>query len=378
MPDQIQKRDDSKLVGTYAEPNAVNQRMSWAQENAHLISPATAVGAMPEGCGIALSIVTVDVENDTYNLSGKRGLSKTVLQKLGAALGVSWDPVLSGRVDDGSDSHYCRWRAVGTYRAFDGQVQTIVAEKELDLRDGSPTVVGLQQQQAAKNKSADSQVREMRMHIQQHAETKAQLRAVRSLGIKTAYTTDELQRPFVAARIMFTGQSKDPVLRAEFARMTAASFLSGQASLYGRQLPPAQGPATLGALPPPPVGTNRIDEEDAPAFIPTSRERKSDPPPAGEAKPEKRSTRKAESQGQAAGAERSGHKMPFGRSKDVAIEDAPLQDIEWMANTIGEKLDSGESRYPDKDEVFHKALIDEIARREGTGKGEQQELGGKL
>lgn len=234
----------ARVTGTFRDGNAITNRMAWASANCHLISPAPHAGALPEGTGIALSVIQVDVANDTYDVGmGKRGLSKPVLQKLAAALGISWDDRASGRVDDCSDPYYCRWRAVGNYRAFDGQVQTLLAEKELDLRVGSPTVEGLQAQQRAKNKSADNQVREMRMHIQAHAETKAQLRAIRSLGIKTAYTAGELQKPFIAARIMFTGETSDPALRKMFAEKISDSFLNARQSLYAeRPAPPRMSP----------------------------------------------------------------------------------------------------------------------------------------
>lgn len=360
--------NNAQLAGTYAAAAAVNSRMEWAQQNANLISPATSVGRMPEGCGVAITIVNVDAANDTYKVGGgKHGLSKTVLQKLAAALGVSWDPIASGRLDDGSDSNYCRWRAVGTYRAFDGQVQTIVAEKELDLRAGSPTVVALEAQARSSDRgTAEKQVREMRQHIQSHAETKAQLRAIRSLGLKTAYTAEELQRPFVAARIMFTGQTQDPALREKFALMTADSFLSGTRSLYGRspQGSLADPPSSLPRLAPPPVGTTVADEDDlghgetTPSALEQSPERR-DPPSEerGAAKP---------AQSRSAG----GHTLPFGDEKGTPVTDASDGALTKMAGYLRKQIDGGTSRFPDKDKSLLQAIEAEIDTRAAAPNGD--------
>jgi len=358
-------------TGSYADALSATKALEQAASLYHLVSPATSVGALPVGCNVAVTLVTVDVENDTYNLTGspKRGLSKSKLQQIAAALGISWDPIASGRLDDGSNPHYVRWRAVGTYRAFDGQVQTLVAEKELDLRPGSPTVIGLEKQQAAKQKSAENQIREMRMHIQQHAETKAQLRAIRSLGLKTSYTPQELAKPFACARIMFTGQTSDPVLRREFARMTAASFLEGTKGLYGRS--PAQGlaepvpaPARLAA--PPPVGTTLSGDSDE-YDLDSGESRR----PAQPAQPQRRAeateqpSRPAQTSGEAqTGREYSGFEIPFGNAAGQPIEEASTDDVQWMAQHIRKQLEAKKSRFPKKDEALLAALEAEIEQRQ--------------
>ncbi len=349
----IAKQSDSPIArvsGTFRDTIAVNNRMEWALTNANLIAPAASVGAMPEGVGIALSVVLVDIENDTYDVGlGKRGLSKSVLQKLAAALGVSWDPRASGRVDDRSDPYYCAWCAVGYYRSFDGQISLLVAEKELDLREGSPTIIAIEQKARAKNKSADGQIREMRQHIQSHAETKAQLRAIRSLGIKTSYTAKELQKPFVAARVMFTGQTDDPELRTKFAMMLAESFLGGNRALYG-DTGHGQAHATAPASAlhsPPALGTTRDndDEDDFPASYGESapaQTRAAAPPPA------------------------TTWTIPGGKARGTPLHEAEQEDLEYWADRIGKELAGGTARNPDRDTELHAALCAEIARREGV------------
>jgi hypothetical protein len=350
MSQAIQRHQSDSISGTFTDAGAVNDRMQWAQQNAHLISPATAVGNMPDGCGIAMSIVTVDVKLDTYSTGGgKFGLSKTVLQKIGHAAGISWDPIASGRLDDGSHPYYVRWRAVGTYRAFDGQVQTLHAEKEFDLRTGSPQIAG----------KSDRQIAEMRAHAQSHAETKAQLRAIRSLGIKTGYTEEELRQPFVAARIMFTGKSSSPEMQREFSRMTAEAFLGGQRALYGRpaNAPLNDTPPAPARLAPPPVGTTTSDDEDD--FPASYRETSGEP-----VRPQPQNSTAAQP-----AAARSGATIPGGNSKGTPIEEASDRDLEYWSKRISADLTEGKSRNPARDEPLQKAMAAELAKRQGAGPG---------
>lgn len=261
---QLVREERRPISGTYHEPAALDGALKAASRTAHLVSPAPTFGLLPPGFGVRLAAVLVDSRTETYPIPGgsKLGLSKVALDKIGHALGLSWDPVQSRRLDDGRDPRYCRYRAVGSYLGPDGIRHFVSAEKELDLRDGSPTVEGLHEQQKAKGKGdATKQVRELRMHIVSHAETKARLRAIRSMGIRTSYDKDELEKPFVAVQVMFTGQTEDPELRREFAKMQAAAALGGTSMLFGgppggTHLLPAEPP-----LPAPPVGES-VDEDE--------------------------------------------------------------------------------------------------------------------
>lgn len=240
-------------LGAYSNPAAVNARLNFlareAAREAHLVSPSTSVARLPPGTSVALSAVYIDVENETYNVSGKRGLSKPALDKIAGAAGLSWDPFLSRRKDDGRDPCYCAWEAVCRVRQLDGVEIILTGSVELDLRDGSPTVDALASR-AKDGRSAWKQLRDMRMFITRHAESKAKLRAIRTLGIRSSYSIEELtERPFVVARLMWTGESDDPELRKLFALKTADAFLGARSAIYG-------GPTHVGlpapsAAPPP-------------------------------------------------------------------------------------------------------------------------------
>lgn len=257
----------ASLSGTFSRGADVTQRLADASAGrAHLVAPATACDVVPEGCAVALSVVTIDPENDTYDVGmGKRGLGKAALDRLGAAAGISWDATQSRRLDDGRDPHYCVYYAVGTYRHFDGTEVQITGTKEMDLRVGSPQLEALEERARLKGKSADAQIREMRLHILAHAESKAKLRATRSIGIRSSYTRDELARPFVVAKLMFTGQSDDPEIRRMFASKRADAMLGGGRALYGvAPVPafPAAASQFVSAPPLPALGSRYDDDED--------------------------------------------------------------------------------------------------------------------
>lgn len=337
----IQKNDPrplADLVGTYRSAAEANERLGWAVDNAHLISPATSVGNLPEGVGLMLSVVTIDIEGDTYRTdSGGLALGKATLERMAQAAGLSWNPVLSGRIDDCSHPYYVRWRAVAEVKSFDGfQKQTLCKEKEVDLRDGSP----------AARPMSDKQLSQARLHIQSMCESKAQLRCIRQLGIKAGYTAAELKKPFVAARAQFTGESDDPVLKRIFAERTADAFLGDRKMLYGD----APAPVPMPALAPPPVGTVPKDPDDHAGFL-APVEQPPEPAPTGDAPASKKAS--------------SGFKIPGGRSKNTPIEEADIEDLEYWAGRFAKGLEDGTARNAERDQEMLNAFKEEIRFREG-------------
>jgi len=367
MTSDLTKRDPrdnlARIQGEHREPAKLQQWMQWASHNCHLVSPAPSVGALPEGFSVALSVVHIDAREmaqggEVYDVGGKSALGKSALQRIAGALGLSWDPQQSRRLDDGSDPHYCHYRAVGTVTQFDGSTMVLVADKEMDLRDGAAQVealwdryrAGLEAHRRGQRKRAPNeptgQIREMRLHILSHAQSKAQLRAIRSLGVRTSYVPADLGKPFVCARLMFTGQSNDPEMKRRFSEMLAAHHL-GRSMLYG---PPEQpAPAKqIAAHAPPPVGEARTDDsgpgleyvEVSPAELPAA-------PPQPPAQPSQT---------------RSALTVPGGREKGKAIADASDDTLRWWASKLGQ---SSDSRYAAKDAALAAAMRAELERRAG-------------
>lgn len=400
------------LQGEHIDAADLQEKMKWARSGeANLVAPTPAVSSIPEGFSVALSVVEIDTEKDSsdiYSVGGQKyGLTKAPLFKIGGALGVTWDAHLSGRLDDGKTEHYCNFRAVGWVTEFDGSARQIVGTKEMDLRDGSAQVEMLWQRFEANKRKWDSgqrgnmkyppkepsgQIREMRLHLQSHAETKAQLRAIRSVGVKTSYTMAELKRPFVVARLHLTGRSKDPVLQREFATMVVSAHLQSRRALYGSGQAPeaaAQPPASPArhAAPPveevnaraefdsdpgflPPVSESNII--DAPPPTPRSAEAPQQhpaPPPQQEHAPQQsqRWQPPPQAQAQQSNRQRSGLTIPYGRDSGSAIEDVDDGGLRWFVGTIKEKQAKGEDnpKFRDANNRLVAAIERELASRQG-------------
>lgn len=367
-----QRTDTHWLQGSFRKARDVNERLASACSNAHLIAPATAVGHLPEGCAIALNVVTVDTRDmreggEVYNPGGGLALARSVLNRIAAAAGVSWDAQLSGRLDNGSDPNYCHFRAVGWYRSFDGTELQITGEKEMDLRDGSPQL----QSMLARSKSGDitKQLRELRLHILAHAESKAKNRAIRSLGLKSSFSREELQKPFVAAKLVWTGQSDDPALRRLFAEGTMQRMLGGSRALFG-PAPAPTAPPQRQLKAPPPVGTVGHEPDD---YIPAPYDAPL-PPASAEGVIDAPVSSTPAAQQQAPPARPtprspSGLTIPGGREKNVPLHEASDNSLEWWAEKIATSLENGqtEARFVDKDRALLDAMNAELAARRGTG-----------
>lgn len=282
----LARAEPRSISGTFSEGSTILDRLRQSAQKGHLISPTTAVSSVPEGFGVSFATVFIDVEKETYPVaggddegggrSGKRGLSKSALDRIALAAGVTWEDCR--RLDDRSDPDYAEVSVSASLRQLDGTITRLQASKVMDLREGSPAIAALWARYDAKKKrnprarSPEGQIREMRLHIAAHAETKARLRLVRSLGVRTSYDVDELRKPFIVAKLSFTGQSEDPEIRRAFAMKIAESALSGGRMLFGApeapvavRPPPALAPR--GYTPPPvgsvPLGTvEAVDDED--------------------------------------------------------------------------------------------------------------------
>lgn len=251
-PDRSAQTDERGLVeGAFTNPQEATQALQRAAESFHLVSPATVCGNLPEGCEVTLSMVHIDpTDANLYKVGSKIGLDRVSLAKIAQAAGVT--VTRSERTDNGGHPHYCSWMVEISYRLFDGSVVRRVGNVEIDCREpaGAAYVEIVEKARSATDKAGnpaprkpDAQLLELRKFLTRHAESKALNRAIAAMGIRRSYTAEELRKPFVVARVMFTGRSNDPEARREFRQHIATSFLSGTSQLYGaqpqtRQLPP--------------------------------------------------------------------------------------------------------------------------------------------
>lgn len=227
----------------------------------NVLSPTQVVQRISPLHTLRASVVQIDTTegggdayfNRAFMSESERALSKNGLHKLARAAGLKFRKDLSGRRDDNSDRGYREYEATYEMRCPDGSSEFFSALREVDTRPGGAVEAGLKRQAAAKMKprkygnkeyppdlktqtEADAWVeRELaaaREHALSNAESKAKLRAIReALSIKSKYTLDELNKPFVVPRIDFSPDYTDPEVR----RLMLTAGAQAQGMLYGGQ-----------------------------------------------------------------------------------------------------------------------------------------------
>lgn len=230
-------------------------RIEQLQARYNVITPIVQISSLAADHAVNLCEVRIDAAVDDKGVGGmvyrdksfmkndnQRALGKIALDMIAAAAGVSWLPhPHSRRTDDGRTLNLWGFTVVGAYLAMDGMVQTLPpGSAEVDLRDGSPQIGGWTPEKwkaataAGRNNVngwSEARVLQARRFGQALAETKARLRAIRSLGLKQVYTVEELARPFIIPRVSFTPDMSNPTVAA----VVTEQRMAGIAALYGRQ-----------------------------------------------------------------------------------------------------------------------------------------------
>jgi hypothetical protein len=264
------------IEGNFRDPVKATAALKAAADAYHLVSPTTMVGALPDGCAVALALVHISPDDPhLYRVGDKVALDRTHLAQIGNAVGASI--IESRRTDDGSDPHYCAWTVGVRYRQFDGTWAYKQGSVEQDLREPlGAEYVDAVEKAADKNRDPKKQIRELRRFITRHAESKALNRAYAAIGIRRSYTRAELERPFCVARVVFTGQSDDPEARRQFRTGIMQSFLGSSDDAFGPAVAPLPAPQVS---PPPPLP----DYSESPTYDTEGEEYPPDPPTASAA-----------------------------------------------------------------------------------------------
>jgi len=241
----------------------------------NLVTPVATVDSIMPLHKISLRAVVIDATVDgkgngsevykgKFCADNERALGKVALEKIMAAAGVQ---ILgTRRMDDRSAPLYCEFEVTLCTRDFDGTYRQVSKTKAVDLRDGSPEAKTI----LAFNSGAVL-LGEARKHILSNCETKAQLRALRTLlSIKQKYTLKELERPFVVPKLVPALDQSDPDQK----RALIAIAAGGERALFGVQSAEANAAARLlveapsvpvalpaASNPPPPVGATPVSEE---------------------------------------------------------------------------------------------------------------------
>ena len=164
-----------------------------------------------------------EVYQDKRLPKGTVALSRRALNKFQHAAGIIFPPQLQ-RMEHNKTSAFCQ--ASGAMKKGDGSLLVVSASKIVDLEVEEAKARAQQERSnawKAKNgeallseKEVDAKVQSIvlqaRENMIQNAETKAQNRVIRKiLALKDAYTTVELQKPFVLVRFDQVFDMSDPM-----------------------------------------------------------------------------------------------------------------------------------------------------------------------
>jgi hypothetical protein len=195
--------------------------------------------------------VYVDKDKKVLNLNKKFRPTKQALMKLSVCAGVIWSPTGSHRVDNGADRNYIAYKAIGGIKKADGRPVFFSAEYDIDftvleaeLRDSYQRKADAKDKQGNYYKKTEKerteyveycvnrdmlQKRKFKLRL---CEAGAMNRVLRMLlGLKQAYTTAELSKPFVMARIVFRPDFSDAAVRKQF----IDASIKAMTGIYGPQ-----------------------------------------------------------------------------------------------------------------------------------------------
>jgi hypothetical protein len=250
-------------------PELYQRLLALQQAGAHLITPFM-IQDIPAKHVPVLIPIPVDPDpkkDDVYPVGNEKyALGRNPLRRIEQALGIDWDlrPGMTGRVDNGSNPDYIHYKAIGLCPMPDGTKKTIVGEKEIrvDLlmeeavakyrkkavgyqRDTGPTGQDFRRTfptpdnvEEYVQEKARHEILQIKKHLLPRAATGAKCIAVKSLGVREAYTLEELKHPFLVLKIQPRLDMNDP----EDAALIRAQALGMVETLYsGRlQLPSAK------------------------------------------------------------------------------------------------------------------------------------------
>lgn len=253
---------------------------TYKTQGANLLMPSTYIGELSEFHKPVIEKVLLNPDpeqGDVYAHDNadpgpkkKWRPTKQALMKLSVCAGVIWSPTESRRMDNQSERNYIAYKAVGGIRKADGQPVFFSAEYDLDFEiieeELRESYEAKTKQDWAKKKTAQEKAEyvaycvkrdllQKRKNKLKLCEAGAMNRVLRMLlGIKQAYTTAELQKPFVTARIVFRPDFSDKEVRSKL----IDAGIKAMTGIYGESVAP-QSAAKVEAI----DVTPKEDEKEA-------------------------------------------------------------------------------------------------------------------
>lgn len=353
----------------------VNRMLEDYAKQFHLVSPATSCGYLPPGCMVVFSFVKVDPDpknKEVYKIpaSADVGIGKVALQRISNAAAITWGPGIWVP----AELHKRAYTAMGMARHFDGSPMILTGYHEDDLSEGSAEwdliykrhEIALAKWERSdkredRPKDPELSILEKRKNLSLNCETKAKLRAIRSMGIKTSYSPKELEKAFAIARLHNMAAA-------------AAQYENAMAAMYGLQVPRIPQARTIRALPAPAHELPQPTTFDTDGVV-------NDPPPPPkseprpvERKPEPAAPPPAQTQRQAppppprndAPPDDDDPAVPFGKNKGIPLRELNEKQLNAYVQMLKENVaDASKARWRQSNEE-HLAMFErEVARRQG-------------
>ncbi|MCE5211878.1 MAG: hypothetical protein LLG40_10025 [Deltaproteobacteria bacterium] len=246
---------------TEKEKDISTELEAYKAKGANLLMPSTHIAGLSEYHHPIIETVKLssnpndgDVyphDNAAIGPEKKWRPTKQALMKLSVCSGVIWSPSETKRTDNGQSRDYISYKAVGGIKKADGQPVFFSAEYDIDFEVMRDELVD---QYTKKAEAKDKQGNYYRKTAEERAEyvdfcvnrdmiqkRKFKLRLCEAgamnrvlrmlLGLKQAYTTKELEQPFVMARIVFRPDFSDAAVRKQF----VDASIKAMTGIYGPQ-----------------------------------------------------------------------------------------------------------------------------------------------
>jgi hypothetical protein len=268
-------------------PERVAAVVEQASSNYHVIG-AMSFGEIPVGHSVVMNVLRANPDSkagDVYDVGmGKFGLTGNFLNALADAAGVS----VVGSNLLAYEANYCVVETTVARMGLDGTVRRVSRRKVMDLREGSGQLRAMRDAAKAKSKDSATQVREQRLRIAEHADSKAALRAIRAILSVRTYTPEELKKPFAVFKLQFTGRTNDPQLKQVFAIGLMQASLGAMGALYGAPAAALPGQSLLmggGSTGAPQLGAGPVTSGARPVDMGDGIPDEDDPPQGGDEAP---------------------------------------------------------------------------------------------
>jgi len=233
----------------------------------NILLPSQSLQRISEFHDVSWEVVKLSVDDDAYpqdnydrSKAKEFSLNKVGLMKLSHGAGIAFDPAGTRRIDPMNNRDYVAFQALGRMQKSDGQWIYFTSSADMDMEVEEADLRALYEKKARRltkgfgANQRDATDEEKLNYIEQMVrqellrkrkfkvpltETKAVLRVIRGLlAIKSVYKKEELQKPFVVPRIVFSPDLSDPEIR----RVMLMTGIKAIEQTYGGASVPAYDP----------------------------------------------------------------------------------------------------------------------------------------